>query len=200
MGRAHWLLYSTLCGVVSFCSATDPEDCQLGYLAYGIGISSLAGRSQLAAQRSFPPVSLTRDFRPRGTDIVLYGVIVWAYSALSPTQHGSRTKQPNAATLFLRWGPLWIAGNLLRTFGVMVVYAGSAGFRSFHTYSGQSRLLASLPLFCRRQLHVFLCDRHDCLQCYLCTMLFVLRIGSQATSQAGKVIVMPFLTYLILYR
>ena len=58
-----------------------------------------------------------------GPNIVLYGVIVLALLGVEvPLNMAAEVRQPNAPSLFLRWGP-WIVllAYLLGTFGVMVV-------------------------------------------------------------------------------
>ena len=58
-----------------------------------------------------------------GPNIVLYGVIVLALLGVEvPLNMAAEAHQPNASSLFLRWGP-WIVlfAYLLGTFGVMVV-------------------------------------------------------------------------------
>jgi signal transduction histidine kinase len=101
-------------------------------LLYGIGIFivGMAGVIWLLSGHS-PQVSLTRGTLGfGGQNIVLYGVIVLALLGVEvPLNMGAETKQPNAATLFLRWGPLLVLlAYLLGTFGVMVVVPpGSAG-------------------------------------------------------------------------
>lgn len=58
-----------------------------------------------------------------GPNIVLYGVIVLALLGIEvPLNMAAETRQPNAPSLFLRWGP-WVVllAYLLGTFGVMVV-------------------------------------------------------------------------------
>jgi signal transduction histidine kinase len=58
-----------------------------------------------------------------GPNIVLYGVIVLALLGVEvPLNMAAEARQPNAPSLFLRWGP-WIVllAYLLGTFGVMVV-------------------------------------------------------------------------------
>lgn len=100
-------------------------------LAYGIGIFivGMAGVIWLLSGHS-PQVSLTSStLGLRGQNIVLYGVIVLALLGVEvPLNMGAETKQPDAARLFLRWGPLLILlAYLLGTFGVMaVVPPGSA--------------------------------------------------------------------------
>jgi glutamate:GABA antiporter len=101
-------------------------------LAYGIGIFlvGMAGVIWLLSGHS-PQVSLaTGTLGLRGQNIVLYGVIILALLGIEvPLNMGAETKQPNAARLFLRWGPLLVLlAYLLGTFGVMVVVPpGSAG-------------------------------------------------------------------------
>ena len=71
-----------------------------------------------------PQVSLTSSTLGfGGPNIVLYGVIVLALLGVEvPLNMAAEARQPNAPSLFLRWGP-WIVllAYLLGTFGVMVV-------------------------------------------------------------------------------
>ncbi|HLZ63253.1 MAG TPA: ATP-binding protein, partial [Ktedonosporobacter sp.] len=65
-------------------------------------------------------------------NIVLYGVIVLALLGIEvPLNMAAETRQPNAPSLFLRWGP-WVVllAYLLGTFGVMVVVPQSHGASS----------------------------------------------------------------------
>ncbi|HEX6478657.1 MAG TPA: amino acid permease [Ktedonobacteraceae bacterium] len=94
-------------------------------LAYVIGIFmvGMAGVIWLLSGHS-PQVSLTNStLEFKGQNIVLYGVIVLALLGVEvPLNMGAETKQPNAARLFLRWGPpLVLLAYLLGTFGVMAV-------------------------------------------------------------------------------
>jgi glutamate:GABA antiporter len=93
---------------------------------YGVAICivGLAGVVWLLSGHA-PQVSLTTSslgfFGEQ--NIVLYGVIVLALLGVEvPLNMAAETKEANAATLFLRWGPLIVlAAYLLSTFGVMAV-------------------------------------------------------------------------------
>ena len=101
-------------------------------LLYGSGIFlvGMAGVIWLLSGHS-PQVPLTNGtLGLGGQNIVLYGVIILALLGIEvPLNMGAETKEPNAARLFLRWGPLLVLlAYLLGTFGVMaVVPARSAG-------------------------------------------------------------------------
>src|SRR5438874_4497707 len=68
-------------------------------------------------------------------NIVLYGVIVLALLGVEvPLNMAAETKEANAATLFLHWGPLIVlAAYLLCTFGVMAVVPPSASALTYST-------------------------------------------------------------------
>ena len=92
---------------------------------YGVAIClvGLAGFVWLLNGHA-PQVSLTTSSLGFGKQsIALYGVVVLALLGVEiPLNLAAETKQPNAATLFLRWGPLLVLGAyLLGTFGVMAV-------------------------------------------------------------------------------
>ena len=100
---------------------------------YGISIAivGLAGFVWLfTGHQPQAPLALNRV--DLGTpNYVLYGVIVLALLGIEvPFNMSAETKQTNAASLFLRWGPLLVLlAYLLGTFGVMVVVPpGSASF------------------------------------------------------------------------
>jgi glutamate:GABA antiporter len=100
---------------------------------YGIGIFIVGMAGAIWLLSGHPPqVSLTTGpLGLHGHNIVLYGVIVLALLGVEvPLNMGAETKQPHAARLFLRWGPLLVLlAYLLGTFGVMaVVPPRSAGF------------------------------------------------------------------------
>ena len=92
------------------------------YIA-AILIVGLAGAVWLLKGHA-PQVSFTTSDLSFGRpNIVLYGVIVLALLGIEvPLNMAAETRQRNAASLFLRWGP-WIVllAYLLGTFGVMVV-------------------------------------------------------------------------------
>jgi signal transduction histidine kinase len=94
-------------------------------LLYGISIFivGMAGVVWLLRGHS-PQVSLFNGtLGLRGKNFVLYGVIILALLGVEvPLNMAAETKQKNAVTLFLRWGPLLVLlAYLLGTFGVMVV-------------------------------------------------------------------------------
>src|SRR5439155_14317326 len=75
--------------------------------------------------------SFTTGHVGSGTErLALYGVIVLALLGIEvPLNMAAETRQPNAARLFLRWGPLLVLiAYLISTFGVAaVVPPNSAG-------------------------------------------------------------------------
>jgi glutamate:GABA antiporter len=89
----------------------------------GIFMVGLAGVVWLL-QGHGPQVPLTTGHLAfGGQNLVLYGVIVLALLGVEvPLNMAAETKQPNAATLFLRWGPpIVLLAYLFGTFGVMTV-------------------------------------------------------------------------------
>jgi signal transduction histidine kinase len=106
-------------------------------LLYGISIFivGLAGVVWLLNGHS-PQVSLTNStLGSQKQNIVLYGVIILALLGIEvPLNMGAETKQPNAARLFLRWGPLLVLlAYLIGTFGVMVVVPSSSAGIQYST-------------------------------------------------------------------
>jgi len=94
-------------------------------LLYGLGIFivGLAGIVWLLSGHSLQPSLTTSTLGFGGQNIVLYGVIVLALLGVEvPLHMAAETKERNAASLFLRWGPLLVLiAYLLGTFGVMAV-------------------------------------------------------------------------------
>ena len=101
-------------------------------LLYGVGIF-MVGLAGIVWLLSGHPLqfSLTTDHLGSGAErLVLYGVIVLALLGIEvPLNMAAETKQPGAARLFLRWGPLLVLiAYLISTFGVAaVVPPASAG-------------------------------------------------------------------------
>jgi signal transduction histidine kinase len=89
----------------------------------GIFIVGLAGIVWLLRGHTPQPSLTTGTLGFGGQNIVLYGVIVLALLGVEvPLHMAAETKQSNAASLFLRWGPLVVLlAYLLGTFGVMAV-------------------------------------------------------------------------------
>src|SRR5229473_4307151 len=94
-------------------------------LLYVVGIFTvgLAGLVWILAGHAPQPALTTGQLGFGGQNIVLYGVIVLALLGVEvPLHMAAETKQSNAASLFLRWGPLVVLlAYLLGTFGVMAV-------------------------------------------------------------------------------
>jgi len=88
-----------------------------------IFIVGLAGIVWLLSGHTPQPSLTTSTLGFGGQNIVLYGVIVLALLGVEvPLHMAAETKQSNAASLFLRWGPLVVLlAYLLGTFGVMAV-------------------------------------------------------------------------------
>lgn len=88
-----------------------------------IFIVGLAGIVWLLSGHTPQPSLTTSTLGFGGQNIVLYGVIVLALLGVEvPLHMAAETKQSNAASLFLRWGPLVVLlAYLLGTFGVMTV-------------------------------------------------------------------------------
>jgi signal transduction histidine kinase len=100
-----------------------------------IGTVGLAGFLWLLSGHA-PQVSLTTSSLGFGEqNIVLYGVIVLALLGVEvPLNMAAETKEANAATLFLRWGPLLVlVAYLLGTFGVMAVVPADASALPYST-------------------------------------------------------------------
>ncbi len=124
-------------------------------LLYGISIFivGMAGVIWLLSGHS-PQVSFTnRTIGLQRQNIVLYGVIILALLGIEvPLNMGAETKQSNAASLFLRWGPLLVLlAYLLGTFGVMVVVPASSAGTEYSTliavksvFSGPASVLSGL--------------------------------------------------------
>jgi glutamate:GABA antiporter len=99
---------------------------------YGAGIVTV-GLAGVVWLLSGHPLQFSFTFSQvgSGTDtLALYGVIVLALLGIEvPLNMAAETRQPNAAKLFLRWGPLLVLlAYLISTFGVAaVVPASSAG-------------------------------------------------------------------------
>jgi len=96
---------------------------------YGAGIVTvgLAGVMWLLSGHPLQ-FSFTFAHVGSGTDsLALYGVIVLALLGIEvPLNMAAETRQPNAARLFLRWGPLLVLlAYLISTFGVAAVVAPS---------------------------------------------------------------------------
>src|SRR5947209_1643440 len=99
---------------------------------YGVGIFAV-GLAGIVWLLSGHPLqfSFTTGHVGSGTErLALYGVIVLALLGIEvPLNMAAETRQPNAARLFLRWGPLLVLiAYLISTFGVAaVVPPNSAG-------------------------------------------------------------------------
>ena len=106
----------------------------LVYVA-AILIVGLAGAVWLLKGHA-PQVSLTSSALGfGGPNVVLYGVIVLALLGVEvPLNMAAETRQPNAPSLFLRWGP-WVVllAYLLGTFGVMAVVPVTASGLPYST-------------------------------------------------------------------
>ncbi len=118
-------------------------------LLYGaaILIVGLAGVAWLLSGHT-PQISFTSSTLGfGGQNIVLYGVIVLALLGVEvPLNLAAETRQPNAATLFLRWGPpLVLLAYVLGTFGVMVVVPQSASSSPYSTLTAVS-IVFGVPL------------------------------------------------------
>ena len=104
---------------------------------YGIGILlvGLAGFVWLLTGHASPvPLSISRVDLGM-PNYVLYGVIVLALLGIEvPFNMAAETKQANAPSLFLRWGPLLVLiAYLLGTFGVMAVVPPAAAGSNYST-------------------------------------------------------------------
>lgn len=92
---------------------------------YGLGIFiiGLAGIFWLLSGHSPQPSLTTSTLGFGGQNVVLYGVIVLALLGVEvPLHMSAEMKETNAASLYLRWGPLLVLlGYLLGTFGVMAI-------------------------------------------------------------------------------
>src|SRR5258708_14245162 len=90
-----------------------------------IFIVGLAGIVWLLSGHTPQPSLTTSTLGFGGQNIVLYGVIVLALLGVEvPLHMAAETKQSNAASLFLRWGPLVVLlAYLLGTFGAVAVCA-----------------------------------------------------------------------------
>ena len=94
-------------------------------ILYGLGIFTV-GLAGIVWLLSGHPLqfSLTINHVGSGTDsLALYGVIVLALLGIEvPLNMAAETRQPGAARLFLRWGPLLVLiAYLISTFGVAAV-------------------------------------------------------------------------------
>ncbi len=100
-----------------------------------IFIVGLAGIVWLLSGHTPQPSLTTSTLGFGGQNIVLYGVIVLALLGVEvPLHMAAETKQSNAASLFLRWGPLVVLlAYLLGTFGVMAVEPPGVAASSYST-------------------------------------------------------------------
>jgi glutamate:GABA antiporter len=116
----------------------------IAFYALGIFIVGLAGIVWLLSGHSPQPSLTTSTLGFGGENVVLYGVIVLALLGVEvPLHMAAEMKAPNAASLFLRWGPLLVLiGYLLGTFGVMaieppnVAASGYSTLTAVHTVFG----------------------------------------------------------------
>lgn len=103
-------------------------------------VVGLAGALWLLAGHA-PQNSLTSgSLSFGGPNIVLYGVIVLALLGVEvPLNMAAETRQPNAPSLFLRWGP-WVVllAYLIGTFGVMAVVPQNASSLPYSTLTAVS--------------------------------------------------------------
>ncbi len=114
------------------------------FYALGIFMVGLAGIVWLLSGHSPQPSLTTSTLGFGGENVVLYGVIVLALLGVEvPLHMAAEMKEPNAASLFLRWGPLLVLiGYLLGTFGVMaieppnVAASGYSTLTAVHTVFG----------------------------------------------------------------
>ncbi len=112
--------------------------------ALGIFTIGLAGIVWLLSGHSPQPSLTMSTLGFGGQNIVLYGVIVLALLGVEvPLHMAAETKERNAASLFLRWGPLLILlAYLLGTFGVMAIEppniaaSGYSTLTAIHTVFG----------------------------------------------------------------
>ncbi|HEX9134258.1 MAG TPA: amino acid permease [Ktedonobacteraceae bacterium] len=95
----------------------------IAFYALGIFIVGLAGIVWLLSGHSPQPSLTTSTLGFSGENVVLYGVIVLALLGVEvPLHMAAEMKEPNTASLFLRWGPLLVLiAYLLGTFGVMAI-------------------------------------------------------------------------------
>jgi signal transduction histidine kinase len=116
----------------------------IAFYGLGIFIVGLAGFVWLLSGHSPQPALTTSTLGFGGENVVLYGVIVLALLGVEvPLHMAAEMKEPNAATLFLRWGPILVLiGYLLGTFGVMaieppnVAASGYSTLTAVHTVFG----------------------------------------------------------------
>src|SRR5579859_2933493 len=81
----------------------------IAFYALGIFIVGLSGIVWLLSGHSPQPSLTTSTLGFGGENVVLYGVIVLALLGVEvPLHMAAEMKKPNAATLFLRWGPLLV--------------------------------------------------------------------------------------------
>jgi len=108
-------------------------------LLYGVGIFivGLAGITWLLVGHTPQPSLSTSTLGFTGQNIALYGVIVLALLGVEvPLHMSAETKQRNAASLFLRWGPILVLlAYLLGTFGVMAIEPPAAASAGYSTLS-----------------------------------------------------------------
>jgi glutamate:GABA antiporter len=112
---------------------------KLVILLYGLGIFivGLAWIVWLLSGYSPQPSLTTGTLGFGGQNIELYGVIVLALLGVEvPLHMAAETKEPSAASLFLRWGPLLVLiAYLLGTFGVMAIEPQDIAASGYSTLS-----------------------------------------------------------------
>ena len=111
-------------------------------LLYVVGIFTvgLAGLVWILAGHAPQPALTTGQLGFGGQNIVLYGVIVLALLGVEvPLNMAAETREPHAARLFLRWGPLLVlVAYLIGTFGVMAIVPSSNASLPYSTLTAVS--------------------------------------------------------------
>src|SRR6266852_7228934 len=111
-------------------------------LLYVVGIFTvgLAGLVWILAGHAPQPALTTGQLGFGGQNIVLYGVIVLALLGVEvPLNMAAETREPHAARLFLRWGPLLVlVAYMIGTFGVMAIVPSSNASLPYSTLTAVS--------------------------------------------------------------
>src|SRR6266852_3192870 len=111
-------------------------------LLYVVGIFTvgLGGLVWILAGHAPQPALTTGQLGFGGQNIVLYGVIVLALLGVEvPLNMAAETREPHAARLFLRWGPLLVlVAYMIGTFGVMAIVPSSNASLPYSTITAVS--------------------------------------------------------------
>ncbi|HEU5228959.1 MAG TPA: amino acid permease [Ktedonobacteraceae bacterium] len=92
-------------------------------------------------------VAVIKSMPPQGNWVIVYGIVVMALTGVEvPLTLSAETRQPNAASLFLRWGSLFVLlAYLLGTFGVMAVVPTASAGTPFSTITAVGIVFGPIP-------------------------------------------------------